>query len=87
MGDLASGFALLRAATQWVFGEVQLLGAGCATSAQLEAFSRKEMDAKEGMLASKGEKSSEKKLDAELKKCLEQGKLTSLCCLRVLYVL
>ena len=31
-------FALLHEDVQWVFDEVQLMGAGCATSAQLEAF-------------------------------------------------
>ena len=33
-------FALLHEDTQWVFDEVQLMGAGRATSAQLEAFRR-----------------------------------------------
>ena len=33
-------FALLHLDTQWVFDEVQLMGAGRATSAQLEAFRR-----------------------------------------------
>ena len=33
-------FALLHTDTQWVFDEVQLMGAGRATSAQLEAFRR-----------------------------------------------
>ena len=33
-------FALLHDDTQWVFDEVQLMGAGRATSAQLEAFRR-----------------------------------------------
>ena len=41
-------FGLLHADTQWVFDEVQLMGAGCATSAQLEAFRRKELATKEG---------------------------------------
>ncbi len=36
-------FALLHEDTQWVFDEVQLMGAGRATSAQLEAFRRGEM--------------------------------------------
>ncbi len=35
-------FALLHQDTQWVFDEVQLMGAGRATSAQLEAFRRDE---------------------------------------------
>ena len=35
-------FALLHEDTQWVFDEVQLMGAGRATSAQLEAFRRRE---------------------------------------------
>ena len=35
-------FALLHHDTQWVFDEVQLMGAGRATSAQLEAFRRHE---------------------------------------------
>ena len=35
-------FALLHADVQWVFDEVQLMGAGRATSAQLEAFRRSE---------------------------------------------
>ena len=35
-------FALLHEDTQWVFDEVQLMGAGRATSAQLEAFRRLE---------------------------------------------
>ena len=34
-------FALLHEDTQWVFDEVQLMGAGRATSAQLEAFRRR----------------------------------------------
>ena len=33
-------FALLHEDTQWVFDEVQLMGAGRATSVQLEAFRR-----------------------------------------------
>ena len=37
-------FALLHEDTQWVFDEVQLMGAGRATSAQLEAFRRMETD-------------------------------------------
>ena len=37
-------FALLHGDTQWVFDEVQLMGAGRATSAQLEAFRRCETD-------------------------------------------
>ena len=37
-------FALLHDDTQWVFDEVQLMGAGRATSAQLEAFRRWETD-------------------------------------------
>ena len=36
-------FALLHNDTQWVFDEVQLMGAGRATSAQLEAFRKQEM--------------------------------------------
>ena len=36
-------FALLHDDTQWVFDEVQLMGAGRATSAQLEAFRRGEV--------------------------------------------
>ena len=36
-------FALLHRDTQWVFDEVQLMGAGRATSAQLEAFRRGEL--------------------------------------------
>ena len=39
-------FALLHQDTQWVFDEVQLMGAGRATSAQLEAFRRHDADAK-----------------------------------------
>ena len=35
-------FGLLHEDTQWVFDEVQLMGAGRATSAQLEAFRRRE---------------------------------------------
>ena len=35
-------FAVLHQDTQWVFDEVQLMGAGRATSAQLEAFRRHE---------------------------------------------
>ena len=35
-------FALLHTDVQWVFDEVQLMGAGRATSAQLEAFRRSE---------------------------------------------
>lgn len=35
-------FATLHQDTQWVFDEVQLMGAGLATSAQLEAFRRHE---------------------------------------------
>lgn len=35
-------FALLHRDAQWVFDEVQLMGAGRATSAQLEAFRRRE---------------------------------------------
>ena len=35
-------FAVLHQDTQWVFDEVQLMGAGRATSAQLEAFRRQE---------------------------------------------
>ena len=35
-------FAMLHQDTQWVFDEVQLMGAGRATSAQLEAFRRHE---------------------------------------------
>ena len=35
-------FALLHVDTQWVFDEVQLMGAGRATSAQLEAFRRED---------------------------------------------
>ena len=37
-------FALLHDDAQWVFDEVQLMGAGRATSAQLEAFRRTESD-------------------------------------------
>ena len=37
-------FALLHQDAQWVFDEVQLMGAGRATSAQLEAFRRSETD-------------------------------------------
>ena len=37
-------FALLHNDAQWVFDEVQLMGAGRATSAQLEAFRRSEAD-------------------------------------------
>ena len=37
-------FALLHEDAQWVFDEVQLMGAGRATSAQLEAFRRAEAD-------------------------------------------
>ncbi len=37
-------FALLHGDAQWVFDEVQLMGAGRATSAQLEAFRRFEAD-------------------------------------------
>lgn len=37
-------FALLHDDTQWVFDEVQLMGAGRATSAQLEAFRRLESE-------------------------------------------
>lgn len=37
-------FALLHADAQWVFDEVQLMGAGRATSAQLEAFRRCDAD-------------------------------------------
>ena len=37
-------FALLHEDTQWVFDEVQLMGAGRATSAQLEAFRRWEAE-------------------------------------------
>ena len=37
-------FAILHEDTQWVFDEVQLMGAGRATSAQLEAFRRSEVD-------------------------------------------
>ena len=37
-------FALLHEDAQWVFDEVQLMGAGRATSAQLEAFRRTEAD-------------------------------------------
>ena len=37
-------FALLHEDAQWVFDEVQLMGAGRATSAQLEAFRRFEAD-------------------------------------------
>ena len=33
-------FGLLHTDTLWVFDEVQLMGAGLATSAQLEAFRR-----------------------------------------------
>ena len=37
-------FALLHTDAQWVFDEVQLMGAGRATSAQLEAFRQAEAD-------------------------------------------
>ena len=37
-------FALLHEDAQWVFDEVQLMGAGRATSAQLDAFRRSETD-------------------------------------------
>ena len=37
-------FALLHQDAQWVFDEVQLMGAGRATSAQLEAFRRSDAD-------------------------------------------
>ena len=37
-------FALLHEDAQWVFDEVQLMGAGRATSAQLEAFRRADAD-------------------------------------------
>ena len=37
-------FAMLHQDTQWVFDEVQLMGAGRATSAQLEAFRRQECE-------------------------------------------
>ena len=37
-------FALLHEDTQWVFDEVQLMGAGRATSAQLEAFRQSEAE-------------------------------------------
>ena len=37
-------FALLHEDAQWVFDEVQLMGAGRATSAQLEAFRQSEAD-------------------------------------------
>ena len=37
-------FAVLHDDTQWVFDEVQLMGAGRATSAQLEAFRRHEIE-------------------------------------------
>ena len=40
-------FALLHEDTQWVFDEVQLMGAGRATSAQLEAFRRRENERSE----------------------------------------
>ena len=36
-------FGVLHEDTQWVFDEVQLMGAGRATSAQLEAFRRREL--------------------------------------------
>ena len=36
-------FGILHEDTQWVFDEVQLMGAGRATSAQLEAFRRQEL--------------------------------------------
>ena len=41
-------FALLHEDAQWVFDEVQLMGAGRATSAQLEAFRRFEADRARG---------------------------------------
>ncbi|MCY4510228.1 MAG: hypothetical protein OXG35_25195, partial [Acidobacteria bacterium] len=41
-------FALLHEDAQWVFDEVQLMGAGRATSAQLEAFRRAEADRARG---------------------------------------
>ena len=37
-------FGLLHQDAQWVFDEVQLMGAGRTTSAQLEAFRRKDLD-------------------------------------------
>ncbi len=44
-------FALLHTDTQWVFDEVQLMGAGRATSAQLEAFRRSDCFHKTGDFA------------------------------------
>ena len=41
-------FALLHEDTQWVFDEVQLMGAGRATSAQLEAFRQADADGAPG---------------------------------------
>ena len=41
-------FALLHEDAQWVFDEVQLMGAGRATSAQLEAFRQTEADRARG---------------------------------------
>ncbi|MXY08166.1 MAG: CRISPR-associated endonuclease Cas3'' [Rhodothermaceae bacterium] len=40
-------FGLLHRDVQWVFDEVQLMGAGQATSAQLEAFRRADLGSKE----------------------------------------
>lgn len=40
-------FGLLHQDVQWVYDEVQLMGAGRATSAQLEAFRRKELSSSE----------------------------------------
>lgn len=37
-------FGLLHQDAQWIFDEVQLMGAGRATSAQLEAFRREDLD-------------------------------------------
>ena len=41
-------FALLHNDAQWIFDEVQLMGSGRATSAQLEAFRQKEAKDREG---------------------------------------
>lgn len=43
-------FGLLHRDVQWVFDEVQLMGAGRATSAQLEAFRREDLGGKENMV-------------------------------------
>ncbi|MDE2771963.1 MAG: CRISPR-associated endonuclease Cas3'' [Bacteroidota bacterium] len=43
-------FGLLHRDVQWVFDEVQLMGAGRATSAQLEAFRREDLGSKESVV-------------------------------------